>query len=71
MPTALQKERLKVFMYLLLRDALPSGRVTEIVNEVQEGFASGRGITEATFSSKGIAAHAEEMVDRLLDTNEE
>lgn len=69
--TKLQKTRLKVFMYLLLRDELPSGKVVRLINEVQESFTGGHRPTEARYSSPGIALHAEEMVDRLLDTNED
>lgn len=53
--------RLHLFMYLLLRDYLPSGQVAKIVQEVECADDT----AEFIFTAKPIADYAHQLIDRI------
>ena len=60
----MNKDRLVAFLYLLMRDELPTGRVVTIINELNKDATSYK------FTSKHLAAYATELADRLLEAPE-
>jgi hypothetical protein len=57
----LNKENLVAFLYMLMRDSLPTGEVARLVVEVEKTKGQ-----EIAFTSKGLEAYARELSDRLL-----
>lgn len=52
-------EKLKCFLYLLMRDELPCGVIARIVKDLP-------GKTRLTYSNEGLARYAEEVMQELL-----
>jgi len=61
-PTSMSKKKLVEFLYLLMRDAAPTGEIVRIVRMIDYPDNSG----ENTYSSKELAAYAERLADELL-----
>jgi len=57
-------ENLKAFLYLLMRDKLPTGDVVELVNESTVAANMGR---ETVYTAKPLAEYAGQLADRILD----
>lgn len=56
-------ERLKSFLYLLMRDRLPTADVAECVQQVEHDDASG---LETKYTAAGLAEYADELAGRIL-----
>jgi hypothetical protein len=57
------KEQLKLFLYLLIRENLPSGAVAALVSEVEKCASAN---LDTIFTAKGIADYASELAARIL-----
>lgn len=57
-----EKDRLVLFLYLLMRDSLPIGEVTTALVESEN---ANRG--KCSFSNAGLEAMANDFADRLLN----
>lgn len=55
------RDNLQIFLYLLMRDHLPSGAVAEIIVEIEKTDSS-KGVE---FTNKYLALHASELADRI------
>lgn len=60
------KEKLTGFLYVLLRDHLPAGRVEEIVSSHIENPVA-LGTEHFQFSNKPLAEYAKELAERILE----
>ena len=56
------QDRLVMFLYLLMRDELPTGSVVKLIGEIEE-----LGNLDPEFSNKHLEAMARDYADRLLD----
>ena len=54
-------EKLQFFLYLLMRDELPTGKVATILQAIEKGED-----LEPVYTNKGLAACAEEYAERIL-----
>jgi hypothetical protein len=57
--------KLVAFLYDLMRDDLPLGRVEEIVRNCEKTLR-GEPLSEVTFTNGNLAAYAAELAERLL-----
>ena len=55
-------QNLTIFLYLLMRDYLPTGEVAKIVKEIEESIDG----KEPIFTAKGLGEYAEELAKRIL-----
>lgn len=55
--------KLQAFLYLLMRDELPTGAVVKVVNQV-----TAMPPEEVTYTSEHLAAYAKQLAERLLST---
>lgn len=71
METALSYEKLVEFLYLLMRDAAPTGSIVEIVRIVarNDGTAP-TPESPNTYTSKELQAYAERLAKELLGWSE-
>ena len=62
--------KLQAFLYLLMRDELPTGAVVKVVNQVTAitECATSLPPEEVTYTSEHLAAYAKQLAERLLST---
>jgi hypothetical protein len=57
----MKNKNLTVFLYLLMRDSLPTGEVARLVQIIEKNNDQ-----EIIFTAKGLADYAEELAQRIL-----